>query len=484
MTVDLSVPEVHLHIGGEARTRGSGGVHHHVYPATGEVQGPVPLAGPDDVDAAVRAADTSYPQWRAWRPADRARVLRRLGELMERDVGEIARLSVLDNGMTAGMSQPLAGIMANWTSYYAGWADKVEGRVTSFPANQRELAYSMPEPYGVVGIILTWNGPVVSVGMKLIPALAAGNTVVMKPSELTPYATEHVMRLVKEAGIPDGVVNLVLGGPETGDALVRHPLVQKVSFTGGPTTARKILAACAESLKPAVLELGGKSANVLFPDADLDTAVAVNAFSALGTLAGQGCAIPTRMIVHNDIYDEVVERVLAIVAGMRCGDPFDPATAISPVVTREAQQRILAMIERAQADGAKLLAGGRAPGDLPKGFFVEPTVLGDVDPASEIGQVEVFGPVLSLMRFETEQQAVDIANSTAYGLAAYVYTNDIARVQRMVTALKAGGVYVNGASPVVGCELAFGGIGISGYGREGGEEGLFEFLRTKAVGIG
>ena len=483
MSVDLSVPAVHLHIGGEARTTGSGGVHEHVYPATGEVQGSVPLAGPDDVDDAVRAAHGAYPEWRGWRPAERARVLRRLGELMERDTAEIARLSVLDNGMSAGISQSLVGIMASWTSYYAGWADKVEGRVTSFPANQRELAYSLPEPYGVVGIILTWNGPVVSVGMKLIPALAAGNTVVMKPSELTPYATEHLMGLVREAGIPDGVVNLALGGPETGDALVRHPLVQKVSFTGGPATARKILAACAESLKPAVLELGGKSANILFPDADLDTAVAVNAFSVLGTLAGQGCAIPSRMVIHDDIYDDVAERVLSMVAGMGCGDPFDPATVISPVVTREAQERILAMIERAQNDGAKLLAVGRAPGHLPKGFFVEPTVLGDVDPASELGQVEVFGPVLSLMRFETEEQAIEIANSTAYGLASYVYTKDVDRVTRMVTALQAGGVYVNGASPVVGCELAFGGVGISGFGREGGQEGLFEFLRTKAVGL-
>lgn len=483
MIIDRRVPVVHLHIGGEARPSGSGGVHQHVFPATGEIQGPVPLAGPDDVDHAVQAAHTAYRKWRAWRPAERARVLRRLGELMERDAAELARLSVLDNGMTAGMSQSLVGVMANWTSYYAGWADKIEGRVTSFPANQRELAYSMPEPYGVVGIILTWNGPVVSIGMKLIPALAAGNTVVMKPSELTPYATEHLMGLVKEAGIPDGVVNLVLGGPDTGAALVRHPLVEKVSFTGGPATARKILAACAESLKPAVLELGGKSANVLFPDADLDMAVAVNAFSVLGTLAGQGCAIPSRMIVHTDIYDDVVERVLATVAGMRCGDPFDPATAISPVVTREAQQRILAMIERAQNDGAKLLTGGSAPQYLSRGFYVEPTVLGDVDPGSELGQIEVFGPVLSLMRFDSEEQAIETANSTEYGLAAYVYTKDIDRVHRMVTALRAGGVYVNGASPVVGCELAFGGVGISGFGREGGQEGLFEFLRTKAVGI-
>ena len=360
---------MHLHIGGEARTSGSGGVHQHVYPATGEVQGPVPLAGPDDVDAAVRAAHAAYPAWRAWRPAERARVLRRLGELMERDADEIARLSVLDNGMTAGMSQPLVGIMASWTSYYAGWADKVEGRVTSFPANQRELAYSMPEPYGVVGIILTWNGPVVSVGMKLIPALAAGNTVVMKPSELTPYATEHVMRLVREAGIPDGVVNLVLGGPETGDALVRHPLVEKVSFTGGPATARKILTACAESLKPAVLELGGKSANVLFPDADLDMAVALNAFSVLGTLAGPGLRDP---VTHDRSQRHLRRRrrtAPRVVDGMQCGDPFDPATVISPVVSSEAQERILAMIERAQDDGAKLFAGGRAPSSSTEGLL-------------------------------------------------------------------------------------------------------------------
>jgi acyl-CoA reductase-like NAD-dependent aldehyde dehydrogenase len=222
---------------------------------------------------------------------------------------------------------------------------------------------------------------------------------------------------------------------------------------------------------------------VLFPDADLDTAVAINAFSVLGTLAGQGCAIPSRMIIHDDIYDDVAERIVAIVAGMRCGDPFDPEIVISPVITRQAQTRILAMIERAQVDGAKLLAGGRAPAHLPDGFFVEPTVLGDVDPASELGQLEVFGPVLSLMRFETEEQAIQIANSTQYGLASYVYTKDVDRIKRMVTALSAGGVYVNGASPVVGCELAFGGVGISGYGREGGQEGLFEFLRTKAVGI-
>jgi acyl-CoA reductase-like NAD-dependent aldehyde dehydrogenase len=376
-------------------------------------------------------------------------------------------------------------VLADYTDYYAGWADKIEGRVTSTPGQSRELAYTVPEPYGVVAVIMTWNSPLFSVGMKLIPALAAGNTVVLKPSELTPYSSERFMQLLNDAGIPAGVVNLLIGGAETGEVLVRHPAVQKVSFTGGPATAKKILAACAESLKPAVLELGGKSANIVFPDADLEAVSLVNAFSVCGVLAGQGCAIPSRMLIHDDVYDEVAGRVVDTVRTMSIGNPFDPATILSPLVTKAAQQRVLAMIERAQSEGAgKLLLGGSVPtGEFAGGFYVEPTVFGDVDPASELGQVEVFGPVLSLLRFSTEQEAVRIANSTAYGLASYVWTQNAGRINRLSTQLRAGGVYVNGAPPVIGCELPFGGVGISGYGREGGQEGLFEFLRTKAVTI-
>ena len=485
MTVDTSVPDVHLHIGDELRKTGSGGVHEHVFPADGQVQGLVPLAGPDDVDEAVTAALRAFQTWRQWTPTRRRDVLVRLADVLAESQDELARLSVLDNGMTYGLAHFTATSVVDYARYYAGWADKIEGRVTTSHSHGRELAYTVPEPYGVVGIILTWNGPLVSVGMKVLPALAAGNTVVIKPSELTPYATEHFMQLVREAGIPDGVVNLVPGTAEAGDALVRHPAVHKISFTGGPTTARRILATCAETLKPAVLELGGKSASLVFPDADLDLVALISSASVHQTIAGQGCALGTRLVVHDAVYEALVEKVVALTREIKVGDPFDPSTGTGPVVTRAAQERILGMIERARDEGAgKLLFGGSVPGgDLADGFYVEPTVFGDVAPASELGQVEVFGPVLTIMRFGTEEAAIEIANSTSYGLASYLWTKDVHRINRLVPLLEAGGVYVNGAMPVVGCELPFGGVGISGYGREGGEEGLFEFVRTKAVAI-
>src|SRR4051794_9643948 len=359
MTVSTNVPRVHLHIGDQQLATGDAGTHSHVWPVDGRVLSSVPLAGADQVDAAVRAAQVAFEEWRSWKPADRAKVLRRLADAVRADRTELARLCVMDNGMTSFMGEIAVDTLASYTDYYAGWADKLEGRVTSPPGTSRELAYTGPEPYGVVAVLMTRNSPPFSGGMKLFPALAAGNPVVLKPSELTPYSSERLMQLVREAGIPPGVVNLLIGGPAAGEALVRHPLVQKVSFTDGPATAKKILAACADSLKPAVLELGGKSAHLVFPDADLDAVGLINAFSVCGVLAGQGCAIPSRMLVHEDVYDAVAAQVVEVARTMPAGDPFDPATVLSPVISKAAQERILAMIDRAQAEGAgKLLAGG------------------------------------------------------------------------------------------------------------------------------
>lgn len=485
MNNQLLVPDAHLHIGDGQLSEGSGGIYEHVYSATGEAHGAVPLAGPTEINAAVDAAASAFEHWRTWLPADRRDALYRLSKLIEANAAEFCRLAVLDNGVTYEFAKHGPRIAEEWTSYYAGWADKIEGQLISSGRQQLDLAYTLAEPYGVVGIIITWNGPLISLAMKVVPAIAAGNTVVVKPSEFTPYAAEYFMKLVRQAGIPAGVVNMVPGGVDAGEALVRHPKVQKVSFTGGPTTARKILAGCAEQLTPAVLELGGKSASVVFPDVNLDYVAAVAVYSSIVGLSGQGCAMPTRLLVHDDVYDAMLEKVSAVANSITLGDPFEATTGAGPVVNEAAQTRILAMIERAQSEGSGILfaGGGKPGGDLSRGYYVEPTVFGNVDPTSEIAQVEVFGPVLAVLRFGSDDEAVDIANSTSYGLASYLWTNDLHRVQRFSEDLRAGGVYVNGGYPLAP-GLPFGGLGASGYGREGGREGIYEFIRTKAVAIG
>jgi aldehyde dehydrogenase (NAD+) len=319
--------------------------------------------------------------------------------------------------------------------------------------------------------------------MKIPAALAAGNTVVVKPSELTPFTGELFMELVEAAGIPKGVVNILPGDAEAGQALVAHPLVQKVSFTGGPITAQKILETCAAHMKPSVMELGGKSANLVFADADLGAACFHGVFLPVATMTGQGCAFPTRMLVERPVYDEVVDRVAAIAKSIAVGDPFEPSTISGPVVNEAALERILGVIERAKLDGARLVTGGaRLGGPLADGYFIEPTVFADVDPYSELGQTEVFGPVLSLMPFDTDDEAIEIANCTPYGLSAYVQTANLNRALRMAEELEAGEVLINGARNLA-IHRPFGGLGKSGFGKEGGRAGIEEFLRTKSVGI-
>jgi aldehyde dehydrogenase (NAD+) len=478
--IDRTPPKVHLRVNGERRASGSGGTYGHVNPATGEVDAQIPLADKDEIDLAVTAAHEAFQSWKRTPPAQRRALLVRLADLIEAHADEFARLGALDNGtpLTVGAAFPV--LSAEWTRYYAGWADKIQGDLTGNPVQDGELGYTLAQPYGVVGIIITWNGPLISLAMKIPAAVAAGNTVVVKPSELTPFSGELFMDLVEQAGFPPGVVNVLPGTAEAGAQLVSHPLVRKVTFTGGPATATRILEACAPSMKPAVLELGGKSANIVFADADLDVACQIGTTFSLIALSGQGCAFATRMIVHEDVYDEVVARVTLIAQNIPVGDPFDPAVASGPVVNQAAVERILGMIERAAEQGATLLAGGSRIDRA--GYFIQPTVFADVDPDSELAQTEVFGPVLTIFKFRTEEEAVALANGTRYALSSYVQTRDLQRALRVAAELDAGETLVNGATNLkVG--RPFGGFGLSGVGKEGGRQGIEEFLRIRSVGI-
>jgi len=484
MTDTARRPNVRLHVAGRRIDTGSGGTHQHVDPSTGRVDATIPLAGPGEVDQAVNAADATFGAWRRTPPEERRRLLLRLADLIEAHAEEFGRRGTMDNGTPAAVVVGMAASAVEWTRYYAGWADKISGELSSSFANGvGELNYTLLEPYGVVGIIITWNGPLISLAMKIPAALAAGCTIVCKPSELTPFSAELFMDLVVEAGFPNGVCSMLPGGPEAGEALVVHPKVRKVTFTGGPATARKILHLCADSMKPATLELGGKSANIVFADADLDAACGLGTMMSVGVLSGQGCAFPTRMLVQRPIYDEVVDRVSMVAKGIPVGDPWDPAIMAGPVITETALNRILGMIDRAPQEGARLVTGGnRLGGDLGGGYFIEPTVFADVDPDSELAQNEVFGPVLAITPFDSDEDAVRIANNTRYGLSGYVQTTNLSRGLRVAEALVTGEILINGASNLR-VQRPFGGTGLSGMGKEGGRLGIEEFLRVKSVGI-
>ena len=479
------IPPVHLHLGHEQRRKGSGGTHAHLHPVTQKVQAEIPLAGAAEVDEAVAHAVAVQESWRRTSPEKRRDILNRLADLMLERKTELAKMAAYDGGTPLMVGERGVETAAAWTRYYAGWCDKLTGELMSTFDTRGEFSYSTPEPIGVVGIIITWNGPLISLGMKVCAALAAGNCVICKPAEITPFAPELFAQICKEAGVPDGVLSIFPGTAAAGEAIVRHRKVRKVSFTGGPITARKILAACAEEIKPSVMELGGKSASLVFPDCDLQAAAERAVFWTIGCLAGQGCALPTRQLVHADVYDEFVDRLKSIISKFKVGDPLDPTVMVGPVINRDATERILGMFERAKADNAGkfLLGGGPCGGELAGGNFIEPTLIVDADPDHEISQVEIFGPAVVVMKFHDEDQAVALANNSEYGLAAYIQSNDITRVHRLSERLHAGGVYVNGGFQI-NPHTPFGGVGISGFGKEGGKAGIDEFLHYKTVTVG
>lgn len=471
-----------VYIGGRWLPDASGGTIEHTNPSTGRVQRTVAAAGAREVDAAVSAARGALREWRDWSPQARSAALRRIGDVLRERAEEIGVVTSLENGTPVAQASPVPMNAASWFDYYAGWVDKLNGEVVTSALG---FDYTLPEPIGVVASILTWNGPVGGIGMSAAAALAAGCCVILKPPDLAPFSANFFAAAAECAGLPAGVVGILPGGAAAGDALVRHPGVDKISFTGGPATARRIQAACAESLTPLVLELGGKSANIVLDDADLDEAAARSA-NAVIRLSGQVCLAPTRLIVHESRVDEVLERVLDRLRGVRPGDPLDPTTVMGPVVSSGACERILAMVDRARTGGSGqlVLGGTRVGGALADGYFIEPTVFADVDGSSELAQEEVFGPVLSVMAAADDDEAIALANGTRYGLAAYLYTNDLTRAHRLAAKLDAGNVVVNGGVACAGPYGSFGGVKDSGYGRQGGLAGLMEFVTTKNVSIG
>lgn len=467
-------------IGGEPVEQGSGGSFVHVDPSTGRPHPAIPLAGPDEVDRAVQAARAAQPGWRAM-PADQRRdALLRVAGLIRAAAGEVAALNTLDNGAPTPIAMGGAMAAADNFTYFAGWVDKVGGDVIpTWPAPA--LDYAILEPYGVVGVIIPWNMPTFNIGQVVGAALAAGNAVVLKAPELAPFTVLRFGQIFLDAGLPPGVVNILPGGAEAGASMVAHPGIDKIHFIGGGGAARKVMQAAAATLKPLTFELGGKSANVVFADADLQAAAVQAAYHGLG-MSGQGCLVPSRVLVERSIYDRFVGGLLGVIGSIRVGDPFAEGTYMGPVITDEACTRILGVIERAKADGAKLLTGGeRLGGELADGFFLQPTVFGDVDNRSHLAQNEVFGPVLAVMPFEDEAQALAMANDTPFGLAAYVHTHDLRRAHRTAAALEAGMVWVNGSG--VKTSAPFGGVKQSGFGRMGGRYGLDDFLRPKNVYI-
>lgn len=476
----VQIPALTHVIDGEAIGGGTAGSYEHVNAATGRAQAVVPLAGAKEVDAAVAAANAAAPAWRNTPPEERRRILQRLGDLIGENAETLAMLSSLEFGGVIGFTRHLGMMAQKFTNYYAGWADRLEGQVVTHD-EASGFVYTVPEPLGTIAVIVTWNGPLISLGMKVIPALAAGNTVVLKPAEISPFTSQKFVELARQAGIPTGVLNLVHGGAEAGTALTGHPGIAKITFTGGPATAHRILEAAARNLTPAVLELGGKSANLVFADADLEAACIHTTLVGLAN-AGQGCALPTRVLVQDEVYGKFVEMLGATVESMAVGDPLDDATVIGPVISRAASERILGIVNEASASGeGRIVVGGRRlEGDLADGWFVAPTVLADVDPNSSVAQKEIFGPVISVMRFRSEEEAVALANGTGYGLSSYVQTGDERRIRRLVSQLRSGTVGVNGGDPLT-YNAPFGGLGLSGYGKEGGRAGIDEFLHLKTV---
>lgn len=454
-------------------------------PYTGKPWALIPKCNAEDVDRAVKTAFDAYDSgpWAEMTATNRGALLRKLGDLIAENAELLADAEVADNGKLKAEMHGQMKYLPQWFYYFGGLADKVEG--ANIPIDKPGFFnFTQYEPLGVVAIITPWNSPLLLASWKIAPALAAGNTVVIKPSEYTSASMLEFARLVDQAGFPKGVFNVVTGfGHDVGTALVEHPKVARIGFTGGEIGGVKVYEAAARGLKTVSLELGGKSPNIVFADANIDNAVR-GAVSGIFAATGQTCMAGSRLLVHESIHDVFVEKLLTLAKTAKMGNPMDSDTTVGPVTTRPQYEKVLNYINVAKSEGAKCVLGG-APAtrkECGDGWFVEPTIFTGVDNSMRIAQEEVFGPVLSIIKFKTDEEAIRIANDVMYGLAAGVWTQDIGRALTMAKKIRAGTVWIN-AYRVVSYMTPFGGFKRSGIGRENGQEMIKEYLQVKSVWI-